>query len=189
MRSLVSFYSPRSLTTELLNQMDWARDCDFFFNGNSERTGDRIDEQIGLRAQSPDDEDSNFDPPTEIVEGEDHYRMNFDLPGMKKAEIKIETHQNTLSVSGERRREILTDKQRVVQSFERGYGSFKRSFTLPAGVQSDNIEAHFNSGVLSLYVPKAAATQKKQVEIKVDKPSIFSNLLDKDPGAVQSVQS
>ena len=106
-----------------------------------------------------------------------------------KDEIKIETLQNTLSISGERRRETIADKQQVLQSFEKGYGSFKKNFTMPNGVQSENIEAHFNNGVLSLYVPKAVATQKRQVEIKVDKPSIFSNLLDKDPGAVHSAQN
>ena len=163
MRSLMSYYSPRNFASEILNNMEWVLNQD-------EHLSDQVNDVRG------------FDPPSEILEAKDHYLLNFDLPGMKKEEIKIETEQNTLSVSGERKRDAFAEKGQIRQSFERSFGYFNKSFTLPSGVQAEQIEAHFENGVLSLYIPKLAAAQKKQIEIQSGKPS---NLLKKDPGAVK----
>ncbi len=171
MRTLSNYYSPRNFATELLHEMGLSFDHDNFFSDTPARTYDQ----------------RSFDPPTEIAESDDHYLMSFDLPGLKKEEIKIETHQNTLVISGERRRESMANKKHTLQRFEKSYGSFKKSFTLPTAVQSDKIEAHFEDGVLSLYIPKAASSQKKQIEIQSGKPSIFSNLLNKDAGTTKAI--
>lgn len=98
----------------------------------------------------------------ETADNEDHYLMSFDLPGMKKENLKIEVKDRILTVEGERR----------------GY-MMKRSFTLPESVESDAIEAKYEDGVLELYLPKAAKTQARAIEVQSGKTGIFAKLLDR----------
>lgn len=94
-----------------------------------------------------------FSPAYEITEGESHYLVNADLPGVKKEDIKIEINENVLTISGERKRENKT-------------ASFKRSFSMPNTVDFEKIEANHEDGVLSIYIPKAAVAKARTIEIQ-----------------------
>lgn len=117
-----------------------------------------------------------FRPPAEVAEYKEHYLMSFDLPGIRKEDIKIEMKENVLSITGERKQ--LTDTEGPkAQIFERQYGYFHRSFTLPTTVSEEKIEAHYENGVLSLYLPKTPAAQAKMIEINSEKSGFFSQQL------------
>lgn len=100
----------------------------------------------------------------DVEETDKSYLMSFDLPGMKKEDVKINFHDGVLTVSGERKNEREEKAENRYYS-ERYYGSFERSFTLPAGVKAEEIEADYQNGVLRITVPKAAATKGREIKI------------------------
>ena len=111
------------------------------------------------------DEDLNFAPACDIQETDSRYLVTFDLPGVKKDDVKIELRDNQLTVSGERNEEHKTEKSNHL-SEERFYGSFYRAFTLPSNVQEEQVSASFDNGVLNITIPKAAGAKSKQIPIK-----------------------
>lgn len=113
-----------------------------------------------------------FIPASEIVENDSHFLLSIDLPGLKTEDIKIDVSENMLTVSGERKRQ-----EYKAQSVEREYGYFKRSFMLPATINSEKIEAQYENGVLELYLPKSAKALSRKIEIKSEKGGFFDKLL------------
>lgn len=120
-------------------------------------------------------DDSAFVPAAEIAETEGQYLLNMDLPGMAKEDIKIEVAENRLTISGERKRGPRPDDYKI-QRYEKTYGSFKRSFTLPDSVQADKIEALYENGVLELHLPKSPAPQVRTIEVQTKKIAESSSL-------------
>lgn len=138
---------------------------------------ERFFEDLPSMAKNSSYDERSFAPATEITESEDQYLMSFDVPGMKKEDIKIEVDSNMLIVSGERKREISSDKKDKVQRFEKSYGYFKRSFTLPQGIDHNAIQANYENGVLELALPKTAEAKPRRIEIKSGQGGIINKLL------------
>lgn len=122
-------------------------------------------------------DERNFTPATDISENDDSYTISFDIPGMKKEDIKIEIDSNILMISGERKRENKTDKKDKIQRFEKTYGFFKRSFSLPQGIDPNGIQANYENGVLELALPKTAEAKPRRIEIQSGKNGFMSKLL------------
>jgi HSP20 family protein len=104
-------------------------------------------------------------PSTEVEETDTHIVMTFDLPGLKKEDIKIEIVDNQLRIFGERKEEEKKKGKGLYHS-ERFYGLFERTFSLPAHVKSDEITAEYEDGVLKLTVPKSQTAKIQQVKIR-----------------------
>lgn len=109
---------------------------------------------------------SAWAPPMDLVESGDHFRLTADLPGLSENDIKIEVEDRTLVVSGERKTRH-EDSGENYYRLERATGTFKRSLTLPQGVDPDEITARFDNGVLELTIPKPATPEPKRVAIQV----------------------
>ena len=105
-----------------------------------------------------------FRPSVDIKETEDAFTLSFDVPGLKKDEVDIELHENSLVVSGERKTET-DDDQKNYHRVERTYGKFKRVFSLPNTIDSEKIDAKLEDGVLSLVVGKKAETKPKKIKL------------------------
>ncbi len=105
-------------------------------------------------------------PDVDITEEKDRLLVKADLPGMKQEEIAVEVSEGVLTIRGERKRESET-KDAKTYRVERSYGSFLRSFTLPAGVDAAKVNAAYKSGVLEITLPKLAAAKAKQVKVEV----------------------
>ncbi len=104
-------------------------------------------------------------PLGEVDETKTHYNFKFDMPGLKKEDIKIEVSNNRLIVSGERKQERKEEDGKSYFS-EVSYGSYSRSFNLPSTVNKDKIEAKYDNGVLSVSVPKTDNPEVKKISVK-----------------------
>ncbi len=105
-------------------------------------------------------------PEVDITEEKDRILVKADLPGMKQEEISVEVSDGVLTIKGERKRESET-KEGKTYRVERSYGSFLRSFTLPAGVDSAKVNAAYKNGVLEVTLPKLAEAKAKQIKVEV----------------------
>jgi HSP20 family protein len=118
-----------------------------------------------------------FLPTCDINETKEHYLVSFDMPGLKKEDIKIEVQGNTLSISGERQRELKESNSEAAIRHERAYGKFERTFELPNSINAEKIEAHYENGVLNVALPKAEAAKGRTVQIQSGEAGFFSKLL------------
>jgi len=105
-------------------------------------------------------------PAVDVLENEKDFRIVAELPGLSAENIDIDISDDLLTVKGEKadEREEKANNYRVS---ERRFGSFKRSFQLPRGVDADKVVAKFDKGVLTITMPKTveAASRQKKVEI------------------------
>jgi HSP20 family protein len=105
-------------------------------------------------------------PAIDIAEKDRSYEVTAELPGLDEKDIDVTVSDNVLIVKGEKTEE-KEEKEKNYYLSERRYGSFQRSFELPAGVDAGKIEAQFAKGVLTVTLPKTAEAQKKQRKIDV----------------------
>jgi HSP20 family protein len=108
-------------------------------------------------------EQRSWAPAMDIRESKDGYAVTVELAGANKDDVSVECHDNVLTVKGEKRdeREEQDEHRHYV---ERSYGSFTRSFRLPADA-SDDIKASFRDGVLTVEVSKHEEKKPKVVAI------------------------
>ena len=107
---------------------------------------------------------STWLPAVDVWETEGELVLSFDLPGIPEDKIAVELEDNVLTVSGERDRTSEHSSDRFYR-FERRFGTFSRSVTLPQGVQEDAIEASYENGVLEVRVPKPEEQKPKRIQI------------------------
>jgi HSP20 family protein len=118
---------------------------------------------------------TQFAPSCDVNEAESHFLMSFDLPGVKKEDIKITLQDSTLTVSGERKSET-EKKVKGHHEAERFYGGFSRSIQLPTGVKPEQVDATYSDGVLRVTVPKLEASKAQLIKIGEGKPSLWEKL-------------
>lgn len=105
-----------------------------------------------------------FIPTFEVKETRDSYVFRADLPGMKEEEVDISLTGNRLTISGERKSEQKEEDERYY-AYERSYGSFSRSFTLPQGADHEHAQAELKNGVLTVVLPKKPEVQPKRIQL------------------------
>ncbi|MBS3756895.1 MAG: Hsp20/alpha crystallin family protein [Desulfobacterales bacterium] len=106
----------------------------------------------------------NWQPSVDTYEKDKAIKIRAELPGVKKDDISIDVRNNVLTLSGERKQDEDVNEENFYRR-ERFYGRFQRAFTLPDDVDADNIDAHFDGGVLKITVPKTEESQKKQINV------------------------
>ena len=111
-------------------------------------------------------EQGKFLPATDIVERENEYVVSIELPGVAKSALKISLKDDILTVSGEKKSEDEKNGESY-RRVERSLGSFERSFTLPATINSEQIEASLENGILRLALPKNVPAKPAEREVKV----------------------
>jgi HSP20 family protein len=109
---------------------------------------------------------STWTPSVDIYEDEGSFLIKLELPEVNREDVKVNLHENTLSISGERRIEN-EDKRDGYHRVERSYGQFYRSFTLPPNVNAEAINAQFKDGMLRLSIPKKEEAKPKQIEVGI----------------------
>jgi HSP20 family protein len=105
-------------------------------------------------------------PAMDLVETESDYVLRADLPGLSEDDVNIEFEDGVLTISGERKFEHEERKDSYYR-VERASGSFRRSLTLPDGVDPEAVKATFERGVLEVHVPKPEERKPRKVAITV----------------------
>lgn len=111
-------------------------------------------------------ENSIWAPLADIVESNDKFIINMDIPGVRKEDIKIQISNGKLSISGERKSETET-KENNYHRIERSFGKYYRSFDLPEIVKTEDIKADLKDGQLTITLPKAEKVLPKEIPISV----------------------
>ena len=105
---------------------------------------------------------------TDVSDEGDHYLLEADLPGFDKKDINLDLSGDILTVSAERHSkfEDKDEKNKLVR-MERSYGSYSRQYDM-SGIDTDNITAEYDNGVLKLCLPKRQeeAKESRRLEIK-----------------------
>lgn len=118
------------------------------------------------RSFSSDNETSRtWAPAVDVEENEREIVLHAELPGMKKEEIDIQLSGDTLTLRGERKRESSTRSEHY-HRLERQYGAWQRIFQIETPVEAQQVAASYENGVLTIRLPKQAAAQSRQIEIK-----------------------
>jgi HSP20 family protein len=105
-------------------------------------------------------------PSVDITENPEEFQIKAELPEVKKEDVKIHVEGGVLTISGERKQE-KEEQNKKWHRVERSYGSFMRSFTLPATIDDAKIHAEFKDGVLTMRLPKSATAKPKSIEVKL----------------------
>ena len=106
-------------------------------------------------------------PAVNVEETKDELLLSAEFPGMSVENISIELENNVLTLSGEKSEQRTEgDEERRYHLWERRFGTFQRSFTLPRTVNADEIRAEFDRGVLRIRLPKMAQAKTRKIEIK-----------------------
>jgi len=106
-------------------------------------------------------------PAFDIYEEGGDVVVKAELPGMKKEDIEINLTDESITISGDKKKEEKVEKKGYYR-LERSYGSFARSFALPSEVRPDDAKARFEDGVLEIRIPKTAEAKAKAKKISID---------------------
>lgn len=101
-------------------------------------------------------------PACEIVDGEKAFTVTLDIPEFRREDIELELKDRHLYITGERKKADRTETDRVLRQ-ERRFGRFTRAFSLPDGIDEQNVSAKFTDGVLEVTLPKTAVVGRKIV--------------------------
>jgi HSP20 family protein len=105
-------------------------------------------------------------PAMDLVETDDQFVLKADLPGLSEEDVSIEVEDGVLTVSGERKAEH-EEKKEGYYRVERSFGAFRRSLTLPDGVDPEAVTASVDKGVLEIRIPKPEDRKPRKVAIQV----------------------
>ena len=154
--SLIRFQPTELSTWSPFERLSTLRDeMNQLFDLSAPGFGDREDRLLGV-----------WSPPLDVFQDKDHVFVKAELPGMKKEDIRISLHENTLTISGERKQEQEVKEGDGYRS-ERFFGRFHRSVTLPLAVQTSDVKAQYKDGILAITLPKAEEAKPRQIEVQV----------------------
>lgn len=115
---------------------------------------------------------TGFVPRFEVKETKDAYLFKADLPGIQEKDLEITMTGNRLTVGGKREAEEHKEGE-TWYAYERSYGTFSRSFTLPEGTDFDHAAADLKNGVLAITVPKKPEHQPRKITLGEKVKNVF----------------
>jgi len=104
-------------------------------------------------------------PAVEMAETDDKLLLSVELPGMKRKDIQVTLDDGVLTIRGEKKEEH-EEKEKRYHLWERRYGTFERSFTLPRTVDAQRIKARFEDGVLKIEMPKSREAKGQRIDVE-----------------------
>ena len=130
------------------------------------RMGRAFGEPYGFNWQFNDVATAAWTPVVDIFEETGHLRIVAEIPGVKPEAVKILVENNVLTIQGTKE-QLAEEKTEKVHRYERAYGAFERSFTLPTTVEATNIKATYDMGVLTLILPKVEKAKPREIKLEV----------------------
>jgi len=116
--------------------------------------------------ERPDDDMrlSTWHPVVDIFEEKNSFVIKAELPGLDRKDIEVDLKDRVLTLTGERSSENEVDEGNCHRK-ERAYGKFYRAFTLPEGLNADDIKAEFKNGLLTINIPKPEEKKPRQISV------------------------
>ena len=111
-------------------------------------------------------DNTGFVPRVDVVDDKTNVRLEMEMPGMEKDDIKVTVENGVLTISGERNRKTEENDVNYVRC-ERCYGSFSRSFTLGDDIDTEHVSADYKNGILHLTLPKTEKSKPKEISVEV----------------------
>ena len=121
---------------------------------------------LGMLHRSGFPETEEMSPSVDIFEDKNDVVVKAELPGIKKEDIDVTLTDDTISIAGEKKKEEKVEKKNYYR-WESSYGSFARTFTLPAEVQTDKVTTQFKDGVLRYGYRRREESIKKETKVKI----------------------
>ncbi|MDY5931931.1 MAG: Hsp20/alpha crystallin family protein [Candidatus Ornithospirochaeta sp.] len=110
--------------------------------------------------------DSKF-PAVDVEEDKDGYQVKAELPGYNQDSIKVYIEKHILHIEGKAHEEESEKEGKKYILRERRSASFSRTFSLPDGIEENNLEAKFENGILSIRLPKKPEEKPQRIEVKL----------------------
>jgi HSP20 family protein len=107
-----------------------------------------------------------WSPAVDVSENEKELTVRAELPGIEPKDLDITVTGNQLVISGEKRESTEHNGKNFHQT-ETHYGSFRRTIPLPEGTDTENVDAQYANGVLTLRLAKNTPAEQKRIEVKV----------------------
>jgi HSP20 family protein len=125
-----------------------------------------MDRLVNTVWQEAGDNGRTWAMPAEVIETDDEIRFDIEAPGFRAEDLEITLENNVLTVAGEKKLERDGDrKDSDYRLFERRYGRFQRSFTVPPTVRGDDCRADYQNGVLTLRLPKSEEAKPRRISV------------------------
>lgn len=105
-------------------------------------------------------------PPVDVFEDKEAIKLVAELPGVGSEDVKIQLENSTLTLRGEKR-QVAEERTERVHRYERSYGAFERTFTLPSTVDAERIQASYQNGVLTVVLPKVERAKPREIPVSV----------------------
>ncbi|MDY6831572.1 MAG: Hsp20/alpha crystallin family protein [Thermodesulfobacteriota bacterium] len=141
----------------LINR-EWAADDNPYFGNVADSLWKSFDLPVVFSDKN------EWSPAIDVSETEAAYLVKAELPGLDKEAIDISITDGVLTISGEKKMETREEKENYILTESR-YGSFSRSFALPPDASTDNVDATFANGVLTISVPKSEAARPRKITV------------------------
>lgn len=101
----------------------------------------------------------------DVKEVDGEYRINAEIPGVKKDDIHVTVEGKRVSISAEVKQEKEVKEGEQLICCERSYGMASRSFNLAEEVDQSKVQAKYNNGILELSLPKKPGAARKEISI------------------------
>jgi len=108
---------------------------------------------------------STLVPPMQVNEDDNEVRVKMEIAGIDEKDVEITLADGVLVVKGEKKEE-KEEKDELCYCSEVSYGTFERSVSIPANVDTENIKAKFEKGVLNISLPKLEEAKARKIEIQ-----------------------
>jgi len=129
----------------------------------------QFDQLFDERTQPTDD--TVWRPAIELVVEDDTVLLRAQIPGLEAKDLDIEVTQESVSIAGERRHEQKTGEKGLFKT-EFRYGKFRRMVSLPVAVQTNQVQADYKNGILTLTMPKVEELRHKVVKVNLTTPDL-----------------
>lgn len=132
------------------------------------REMDRMYDEFGKRFRFPTSADrfNGLTPDINVSETDAEIEITAELPGVDENDINITLVDNMLTIRGEKKTET-EKKDKNYHVVERSYGSFERSIALPYELDTDQVKANFEKGILTVTLPKPPEIEAKTKRISI----------------------
>ncbi len=131
-----------------------------------QRLQEEMNRAFDERLLARDGESVGWSPRVDIYEDEEGLSLQFDLAGVEPKDVDIRFENGVLTLRGERKLE-REDKREGYHRVEMSYGTFTRSFSLPATIDAEKIKAESKNGILKVHLPKKPEAKPKSIQVKV----------------------